>query len=209
MKELTGRQREVYEFILSYMEDMRRPPTIREIGEHFGMKSTGTVRDNVVALERKGFIRQRPRSARGIELVQREDAAVAAGVRRIPVVGTIAAGQPILAVENIEDQVDVDTRFFGEGDVVFALRVKGDSMRDAGIYNGDYVFVRKQSAAQNGDIVAAVIGDEATVKRYFHEGNRLRLQPANESMSPIYVSADEADVVIAGKVVGVMRKMEK
>ena len=208
MKGLTKRQREVYDFILSYIENTQRPPTIREIGEHFGMKSTGTVRDNVLALEKKGYIRQRPRSARGIVLVQREDARVASGARRIPIVGSIAAGQPILAVENIEDQIDVDARFFGDSDTVFALRVKGDSMRDAGIYDGDYVFVRRQETAENGDIVAAVIGDEATVKRYFHEGNRIRLQPANESMAPIYVDADQAQVILAGKVIGVLRELQ-
>ncbi|MCX6375426.1 MAG: transcriptional repressor LexA [Armatimonadetes bacterium] len=208
MKGLTKRQREVYDFILSYIENTQRPPTIREIGEHFGMKSTGTVRDNVLALEKKGYIRQRPRSARGIELVQREDSRVASGARRIPIVGSIAAGQPLLAVENIEDQIDVDARFFGESDTVFALRVKGDSMRDAGIYDGDYVFVRRQETAENGDIVAAVIGDEATVKRYFHEGNRIRLQPANESMAPIYVDANQAQVILAGKVIGVLRELQ-
>ena len=207
MKDLTKRQREVYEFILSYIENTQRPPTIREIGDHFGMKSTGTVRDNILALERKGYIRQRPRSARGIELVQREDTPLASGAHRIPVIGNIAAGQPLLAVENIEDRIDLDSRFFGAGEVVFALRVKGDSMRDAGIHDGDYVFVRKQQTAEDGDIVAAIIGDEATVKRYFHEGNRIRLQPANDTMAPIYISADKAEVILAGKVIGVLRKL--
>ena len=207
MKGLTNRQRQVYEFILSYMEDTRRPPTIREIGEHFGMRSTGTVRDNLQALEKKGYIRQRRRSARGIELVQREDAPLASGARRVPVLGSIAAGQPLLAVENIGDHIDVDARFFGTTGAVFALRVKGDSMRDAGIYDGDYVFVRKQDSAENGDIVAALIDEEATVKRYFHEGNRIRLQPANDVMMPIYISPEEAEVMVAGKVVGVLREL--
>ena len=121
MKGLTNRQRQVYEFILSYMEDTRRPPTIREIGEHFGMRSTGTVRDNLQALEKKGYIRQRRRSARGIELMQREDAPLASGARRVPVLGSIAAGQPLLAVENIGDHIDVDARFFGTTGTVFAL----------------------------------------------------------------------------------------
>ena len=208
MKGLTKRQREVYEFILSHMENFQRPPTIREIGEHFGMKSTGSVRDNLIALEKKGYVRQRPRSARGIELVQRESAALESGAHRVPVIGAIAAGQPLLAVENIEDHIDVDARFLGKKDeTVFALRVKGDSMRDAGIYDGDYVFVRRQSTAQNGDIVAAIIGDEATVKRYFHEGNRVRLQPANDAMSPIYVSPEQSELSIAGKVIGVLRQL--
>jgi len=207
MKGLTKRQREVYEFILSYMENTLRPPTIREIGDHFGMRSTGTVRDNLRALAKKGYIRQRPRSARGIALVQREDAPMTSGSRRIPILGSIAAGQPLLAVENIEDRIDVDSRFFGKASAVFGLRVKGDSMRDAGIYDGDYVFVRKQDSAENGDIVAAIIGDEATVKRYFHEGDRIRLQPANDTMSPIYIRAEDAEVTIAGKVVGVLREL--
>jgi repressor LexA len=197
----------VYEFILSCIENRQRPPTIREIGERFGMRSTGTVRDNLRALHKKGYIRQRPRSARGIELVQREDAPMASGARRVPVLGHIAAGQPLLATENIEGRIDIDGRFLGKGEAVFGLRVRGDSMRDAGIYNGDYVFVRKQDTAENGDIVAAIIDDEATVKRYFHEGNRIRLQPANDTMSPIYIQPDEAEVAIAGKVVAVLREL--
>lgn len=207
MKGLTKRQREVYEFIMSHIENAQCPPTIREIGDHFGMRSTGTVRDNIRALHRKGYIRHKPRSARGIELVQREDTPTAAGARRVPILGNIAAGQPLLAVENIEDRIDVDARFLGKGGTIFGLRVKGDSMRDAGIYDGDYVFVRKQDTAENGDIVAAIINDEATVKRYFHEGNRIRLQPANDMMAPIYVSLEDSEVIIAGKVVGVLREL--
>jgi repressor LexA len=207
MKELTRRQRDVYEFILSRIENTNRPPTIREIGQRFGMRSTGTVRDNLRALQKKGYIRQRPRSARGIELVQREDASLASGARRVPLLGRIAAGQPLLAVENIEDRIDIDARFLGKGGVVFGLRVQGDSMRDAGIFDEDIVFVRKQDTAENGDIVAVIIDEEATVKRYFHEGNRIRLQPANDTMSPLYVSPEESEVLIAGKVVGVLREL--
>ena len=207
MKEPTARQREVYEFILSHVENMCRPPTIREIGDQLGMRSTGSVRDNLRALVRKGYIRLRPHCARGIELVMRENARLASGARRIPVIGNIAAGQPLLAVENIEEQIDVDERFLGKGGTIFGLRVKGDSMRDAGIFDGDYVFVRKQETAENGDIVAAIINEEATVKRYFHEGDRVRLQPANDTMSPIYIQPEEAEVVIAGKVIGVIRKL--
>ncbi len=207
MKGLTKRQKEVYDFILAYMENTFRPPTIREIGEHFGMRSTGTVRDNIRALHKKGYIRQKPRSARGIELVQRENARMTSGARRVPVIGSIAAGEPLLAVENIEDHIDIDSRFLTKDSVVFALKVNGDSMRDAGIYHGDHVFVRKQQTANNGDIGAAVIGEEATVKRYFHEGNRIRLQPANDTMSPIYISPEESEVIIAGKVIGVLREL--
>jgi len=207
MKGLTDRQRAVYEFILSNIENTLRPPTIREIGDHFGMRSTGTVRDNLRALERKGYIRQRRRSARGIELVQREDAPMTSGARRIPILGNIAAGQPLLAVENIDEQIDIDSRFLGKSGPLFGLKVRGDSMRDAGIYDGDYVFVRKQDTAENGDIVAAIIGEEATVKRYFHEGDRIRLQPANDAMAPIYIQPEEAEVAVAGKVVGVLREL--
>ena len=207
MRGLTNRQRQVYEFILSHVENMFRPPTIREIGDQFGMRSTGTVRDNLRALEKKGYIRRKYRSARGIELVQREDASMTSGARRIPVIGSIAAGQPLLAVENLEDHIDIDGRLFGEGEPVFALNVNGDRMRDAGIYDGDYVFVRKQDTAENGEIVAAIIGDEATVKRYFHEGDRIRLQPANDTMSPIYISPEESEIIIAGKVIGVLREL--
>jgi len=208
MKGLTKRQREVYEFVLACVENTFRPPTIREIGNHFGMRSTGTVRDNLRALERKGYIRLRPRSARGIELVQREDTPLVSGARRVPVVGSIAAGQPLLAVENIEEHIELDGRFFAKKEgTLFGLRVKGDSMRDAGIYNGDYVFVRKQDSAENGDIVAAILDEEATVKRYFHEGDRIRLQPANDTMAPIYVAPEEFEVIIAGKVIGVLREL--
>ncbi len=207
MKELTARQREVYEFILSRMENTFRPPTIREIGDQFGMRSTGTVRDNLRALVKKGYIRLPGRVARGIELVMRENARLASGARRIPILGSIAAGQPLLAVENIDGQIDIDERFLGKGGPLFGLRVKGDSMRDAGIFDGDYVFVRKQETAENGDIVAAIINEEATVKRYFHEGNRVRLQPANDTMSPIYIQPEEAEMIIAGKVVGVLREL--
>jgi repressor LexA len=207
MKGLTDRQRQVYEFILSNIENNNRPPTIREIGDEFGMRSTGTVRDNLRALEKKGYIHLKARAARGIELCQREDTPMASGSRRIPVLGRIAAGQPLLAVENIDDHIDIDERFLGKGSAIFGLTVLGDSMRDAGIYDGDYVFVRKQDTADNGDIVAAIIDDEATVKRYFHEGNRIRLQPANDTMAPIYVSPEQAEIMIAGKVVGVFREM--
>ncbi len=207
MKGLTDRQRQVYEFILGHMQNTFCPPTIREIGEHFGMRSTGTVRDNLHALERKGYIRLKPRSSRGIELVQREDTPMTSGAHRVPIVGSIAAGEPLLAVENIEEHIDVDARFFSKEGTVFGLHVKGDSMRDAGIYNGDYVFVRKQDTAENGDIVAAIIGDEATVKRYFREGDRIRLQPANEAMAPIYISPDDSEMTVAGKVIGVLREL--
>ncbi len=206
MQKLTDRQRQVYEFILSRIETANRPPTIREIGRHFGWRSTGTVRDNLRALEKKGYIRRRSRSARGIELRQREDTMTASGARRIPVVGRIAAGRPLLAVENLEGRIDVDERFLRKGGPLFALRVHGDSMRDAGILDGDHVFVRKQETADNGDIVAVIIDDEATVKQYFHEGDRIRLQPANETMKPIYIEPEEAQVAIAGKVVGVLRE---
>jgi repressor LexA len=205
VKELTQRQREVYDFIVRCIEDRQCPPTIREIGDHFGMRSTGTVRDNLHALEKKGYIRLRARAARGIELVER--AASKKRLQQIPVLGRIAAGEPLLAVENVEDTINVDPRFIDKGGTVFALRVRGESMRDAGIYDGDFVFVRKQDTANNGDIVAAIIGDEATVKRYFHEGGRIRLQPANDSIAPIYIRADQEEMAIAGRVVGVLRQL--
>jgi repressor LexA len=207
MKTLTDRQHEVYEFILAHVERNNSPPTIREIGSHFGMKSTGTVRDNLRALERKGYIRLKAMAARGIELLRREALSGAAGLRRIPVLGSIAAGQPLLAVENIDEYLHVDPRLLDARGSLFGLTVQGDSMRDAGIHDGDYVFVRKQETAENGDIVAAIIDDEATVKRYFHEGRRIRLQPANDALAPIYISSKQAEVMIAGKVVGVFRKM--
>jgi len=203
---LSARQSDVLAFIRSEIRRHGRPPTVREIGQRFGMSSTGSVRDHLKALLRKGYITYRKHEARGIGLVDKMIETVRSGrVRSIPVLGTIAAGQPILAEENFEGTIEIGEGTFA-GDDVFALRVSGDSMQDAGILDGDRVFVRKDAEVVNGDIVVALIDDEATVKRYFHERRRVRLQPENAAMNPIYIKPSEAKVQIIGKVVGSLRE---
>lgn len=202
---LTNRQREVLETIRSEILQRGRPPTLREIGQRLAMHSTGSVRDHLHALVRKGYLTWERRRARGLQLTARfrDFPDVPAG-QRIPVLGTIAAGQPILAEENYEGSIELGRILFA-GDDVFALRVQGDSMKDAGILNGDYVFVRKDAAVNDGDIVAVLIDDEATVKRYFREKRRIRLQPENAALKPIHLRPAEAKVRILGKVVGSLR----
>ena len=208
---LTKKQKAVLEFIRTEIARCGRPPTIREIGERFGLRSTGSVRDHLRALERKGYIDRRRHLARGIALrggvPVREGRAPRPEPRPlIPLVGDIAAGQPRLAVESPDDALSLDPDLFGGGEL-FALRVEGESMRDAGIYDGDVVVVRRQEDASNGDIVVALVDDEATVKRFFHEGRRVRLQPENESMDPIYLSPRDAQLQLLGRVVGVLRRL--
>ena len=200
---LTEKQRLVYEFIVSEMSRHGYPPTVREIGERFSMNSTGTVRDYLLALERKGYIVRRSNTSRGIELVDRP---APSDTRTIPVLGNIAAGQPILAVEDSDTSIEIDSRFFNDNGDVFALRISGDSMKDDGIFDGDYVFVHKTAVAHNGDIVAVLLDDEATVKRLYREKRRIRLQPANDAMEPIYVGPKEMEIMLIGKVVGVLRE---
>jgi repressor LexA len=203
-REITARQRAVYRFIVETVTQRGYPPTVREIGEHFDMRSTGSVRDHLSALERKGFIRRAANTSRGIELVNLQDRP-GANTMAVPLLGQIAAGAPLLAVENQEDTLNVDARLFGRNGTVFALRVKGDSMRDAGILDGDVVFVRQQADAEDGQIVAARINDEATVKRYYREKDHVRLQPANDAYEPIIVTPQRGEVAVLGKVVGLTR----
>ena len=201
-KDLTARQREIYDYIYGRITADGLPPTIREIGSKFGMSSTNAVRDVLNALERKGYIKRRSSISRGIELTM----PVAGDYVAVPVVGRIAAGLPVTAVENIEDTLAVDRTFVPGGDV-FMLRVQGHSMINAGIYNGDLVLVKKQDFAEDGDIVVAVNGDEATVKRFHPEKRRVRLEPENPDYGPIIVERNSPGFYIAGKVVGLMRKM--
>jgi len=222
---LTDRQREILEFITRSISERGYPPTLREIGLHFGIRSTNGVNDHLRALEKKGYLQRedlksralRPMvtsatsggssSGRGGASGGRRDAR-SADVVEIPLVGRVAAGAPLLAVENVQDTVHVDRFFIGQTKEVFALRVKGDSMIEDGIFDGDYIFVRKQLQASRGDIVVAMIGDEATVKRYFPEGDSIRFQPANSSMQPIVVrKRDFKSVNLVGVVIGVYRKM--
>ena len=206
-RKLTDRQRDIYEFIARAILEKGSPPTIREIMEVFDIASTNGVRTTLAALEKKGYVKRRPMRSRGIELTDyvERDTSFSSEVRKIPVIGRVAAGEPVLATENVEDTVAVD-RSFVPSDTVFALRVNGHSMQNAGILDGDYVLARQQETAEPGDIVVAVIGEEATVKRYFREGARVRLMPENESFQPIWVDAQKGDFRIAGKIVGLMRR---
>ncbi len=194
IKNLTEKQRNVLHFIFNKIKNEHMPPTIREIAEEFGFSSTGTVRDYLKALVDKGYIKVSEGKARAIELVKE--------AFRLPILGAVAAGNPTLAVEDIEGYVELDDLFFSDAEI-FALRVKGDSMIDAGIMPDDLVLVRRQQAAEIGDIVVALIGEEATVKRLVKEGNNFFLQPANDLYQPILVNED---VILAGKVITSIRK---
>jgi repressor LexA len=202
---LTGRQQEIWDFLVEYVDRHGYPPTVREIGEAVGLASPSTVHAHLANLERAGLLKRDPTKPRALELVGREPAAAdAPQLAKLPLVGQIAAGGPLLADENIEDHVAVPDRLNGD----FLLRVKGDSMVNAGILEGDLLVVRRMQDARNGDIVVALAGDdeaadEATVKRFFREDGRVRLQPENDAMSPIYAQ----HVQILGKVVGVFREL--
>lgn len=200
---LTDRQRQVLDFISDSIRKRGYPPTLREIGSHFGIRSTNGVNDHLRALEKKGFLHREDLKSRALRPVFNDDNFV-----EVPVLGKVAAGQPMLAVQNYEDTVKIDRFFIGQTREVFALRVKGDSMIEAGIFDGDYVFIRKQLQATSGEIVVAMIGDEATVKYYHPEGDTIRFQPANAAMSPIIVrKKDFRSVNLLGVVIGVYRKM--
>jgi repressor LexA len=218
---LTQRQREILDYISMSIDQRGFPPTLREIGQHFGIRSTNGVNDHLKALEKKGYLSRdtlKSRAMRPIGVGTSPGIAPAlAGMAlaglgeefvEVQVVGRVAAGQPLLAVENVQDTVKVDRFFLGATREVFALRVVGESMIEDGIFDGDYVFVKKTATAGRGEIVVAMIEGEATVKRYFPEGDRIRFQPANSNMEPIYVrKADFRSVDIIGVVVGVYRKM--
>jgi repressor LexA len=203
LKPLTSRQEEIYGFIHDQITERGAPPTLREIGERFGITSTNGVRAALEALARKGYIVRSPARSRGIELA----AEVRPDVRMVPLVGRVAAGTPLLAVENIEDHLALDKSLLPSGDV-FTLRVQGESMRDAGIRDGDYVFVKKQETARPGEMVVALIGDEATVKWYRPGRAKIILAPDNPEFEPIEVTAESPEFQIAGKVVGVLRRFE-
>jgi repressor LexA len=209
-KELTARQKEILNFIRETIEKKGFPPTIREIGDKFNITSTNGVRAILSALSRKGYIRRRPLVSRGIELAKKArilfDFAQPRAYTAVPLVGRIAAGLPTLAVENIEGSIAVDRSFLPGGDV-FSLRVEGESMRDSGIFDGDYVLARMQSTAESGDIVVAVIGEEATVKKYVPQKTKVKLEPANPAFRPIVVDRRSDEFRIAGKVIGLLRKM--
>jgi repressor LexA len=206
---LTGRQQEIWDFLVEYVDRHGYPPTVREIGEQVGLASPSTVHAHLANLERAGYLKRDPTKPRALELtgMRRPQAGSTPQPQGLPLLGEIAAGGPLLAEENVEEYVSLPEQLVG-GAADFLLRVKGDSMIDAGILSGDIVVVRKTETAKNGDIVVALAGDdestdEATVKRYFREDGRIRLQPENEALDPIYAK----HVQILGKVVGVFRSI--
>jgi repressor LexA len=225
--ELTDRQLEVLRFIAREIEERGYPPTIREIGEALDIASTNGVNDHLKALERKGYLQRDAAKSRAliptsqardvlgrggtdnvVSLAARRDARRGSHILEVPIVGRVAAGQPILAQEQIEGTVQVDSFFLGTSKKVYALRVQGDSMIGDGILSGDYIFVKKQLQADDGEIVVALIDEEATVKRVYFEGDRVRFQPSNPRMAPIYVRREDfRSTMILGVVVGVYRKM--
>jgi len=214
MQGLTKRQEQTLDFIRQQIEERGYPPTLREIGEYMGIRSTNGVNDHLRALERKGYLRREDLKSRALKLVDEPSRPVLRAVaddddlQEIKVLGRVAAGLPLLAEENVVDTVRIDRMLVKGGRDVFGLRVSGDSMIEAGILSGDYIFVRKQSSADRGDIVVALIGDEATVKYYYPERDYVRFQPANSQMAPILVRAtDFRPTMLLGKVVGIYRRV--
>src|SRR5919202_5010806 len=213
--DLTKRQQEIFDFIKHYSTKHGYPPTVRDIGKAVGLASSSTVHAHLANLEKLGLLRRDPSKPRALELLDRASSAVGNAVEEavdnvrslvrpsgLPVVGQVAAGQPILAEENIEEYVEVPPMAGGDqGEYV--LRIRGESMKDAGILEGDYVVVRPQDNATDGDIVVALVGEEATVKRFFRESDHVRLQPENTTMEPIRTR----EVRVLGRVVGVFRKV--
>jgi repressor LexA len=198
---LTKRQQEIFDYIKRYGSEHGYPPTVRDIGKAIGLTSSSTVHAHLANLEKVGLLRRDPSKPRAIEvLVDKAKQVVAPD--GLPVVGQVAAGQPVLAEENIEDYVPVPPIAGGDKGE-FVLKVRGDSMKDAGIFAGDHVVVHRQENARNGQIVVALVGEEATVKRFFREKDHVRLQPENEAMDPIRTR----DVKVLGRVVGVCRKV--
>jgi repressor LexA len=202
--DLTKRQQEIFDFIKRYSAKYGYPPTVRDIGKAVGLASSSTVHAHLANLEKAGLLRRDPSKPRALEMLDKAADAVKSVVAPsgLPLVGSVAAGQPILAEENIEDYVQVPEVAGGdEGEYV--LRVRGDSMKNAGILPGDFVVVRRQETATDGEIVVALVGEEATVKRFFRESDHVRLQPENEAMEPIR----SREVRLLGRVVGVFRKV--
>ncbi len=201
--DLTKRQQEIFEFIKRYSAKYGYPPTVRDIGKAVGLASSSTVHAHLANLEKIGLLRRDPTKPRAIELLDRAAAAASSFVRPgLPLVGQVAAGQPVLAEENIEDYVQTPEAAGGR-DGEYLLRVRGESMKNVGILEGDLVVVRPQEFAEDADIVVALVGEEATVKRFFQESDHVRLQPENETMEPIR----SRDVRVLGKVVGLMRSI--
>jgi repressor LexA len=200
MDGLPERRRLILQVIEDAVREQGYPPTVREIGLKVGLTSPASVQSHLAALEAEGYIRRGASKRRALELTR--SARPGRGLRHVPLVGRVAAGTPLLAEENIEDTLDIPG-FLGGDESCFALRVTGTSMINAGIFDGDIVVVKRQETADDGDIVVAVLTDEATLKRFFREADQVRLQPENDLMEPIYAR----DPLIAGKVIAVMRKL--
>ncbi|HHY15146.1 MAG TPA: transcriptional repressor LexA [Firmicutes bacterium] len=202
MQRISERQQRILGFIKKEVATRGYPPSVREIGAAVGLQSSSTVHGHLCRLEKLGYIRRDPSKPRAIEILEDEGTPRVKAID-VPVVGRVTAGAPILAVENIEEYYPIPHDFVEHEDV-FILRIKGDSMVEAGILDGDYVLVESKDTAENGEIVVALLnGDEATVKRFFHEGTYIRLQPENSSMDPILTD----ELLILGKVIGVFRRI--
>lgn len=202
MEDLTPQQAKVLQTICDYIDEKGYPPSVRELGERLGLKSTATVHSHLKTLERKGYLERSAQKSRAFNVREGVGGSRLSLSVMVPVVGTVRAGVPILAVENIDEFVPLP-RSFVSSENVFMLRVQGDSMIGAGIFDGDMVVVKQQDAAENGDIVVALIDDEATVKTFYKEKDHIRLQPENTSMEPILTN----NVIILGKVIGLYRKI--
>ena len=206
--DLTKRQQEIFDFIRKYSAKYGYPPTVRDIGKAGGLASSSTVHAHLANLEKIGLLRRDPSKPRAIELLDRAVGSAVESVRGIvrsdglPLLGSVAAGQPILAEANIEDYVQVP-EIAGGNKGQYLLRIRGDSMKDVGILEGDFVVVHSQNTARDGDVVVALLGEEATVKRFFREEDHIRLQPENASMEPIR----SKEVKILGRVVGLLRSL--
>ena len=197
---ISSKQREILEYIKQEILNKGYPPAVREICEAVHLKSTSSVHSHLETLEKNGYIRRDPTKPRAIEIIDDNFKLTRREVVNVPIIGQVAAGQPLLAVENIENYFPIPTEFMPNAET-FMLKVKGDSMINAGIFNGDKILVQKQSDAQNGDIVVALVDDSATVKTFYKEDGHFRLQPENDTMDPIIVN----ECSILGKVFGIMR----
>ena len=201
--DLTKRQQEIFDFIKRYSEQNGYPPTVRDIGKAVGLASSSTVHAHLANLEKLGLLRRDPTKPRAMELLDRAGALMREAVRPgLPLLGQVAAGPPILAEENVEEYIATPAACGGDSGE-YLLRVRGESMKNAGILDGDLVVVRPQETARDGEIIVALVEEEATVKRFFREGDHIRLQPENEEMPPILVR----DVSVLGRVVGLMRSI--
>jgi len=202
---LTPTQEKVFDFLKDFLRRKGFPPTLREIASHFGLQGPKAPQKTLNILERKGYIRKIPGGSRAIEILS-TPAVRLSQIVPVPIVGRVQAGEPILAVENIEGYINLDRNLVSSGDV-FLLRVQGDSMIDAHIQDGDFALVKPQPNAENGEIVVALIEDEATIKRIFKKRDLIRLEPAHPKMEPIVVKKGEKKIAIVGKVIGIFRKI--